>query len=527
MEHSSRPGPDCRIILKSNGCNPATTKGAEPGSFVAHPAQMTRLLRVALTLALTTLAGCSGGQGNTPPPDALVCEDGNPAPAGDRLAAAKRIWTLEAGGARTSVMQVVSDGDAIVVLGAFANGLELQGHSLSGAGLFAAWVDANGTVGRLDRIVNTDTASPDPFLAHSVEGAVLTPERLWVAIDFRDRVEIVGANATPTTLTAAGGAMAIASFDRSGTVHSTVVVQGEFERWLTRLSSREEGVLLTGSIGGFAGDGGVEVLDGSGFALTPSVGAFHPGHAVSLYLDEGGTADGWMVDGTAGSTLQTPGLIGDAGFIVGSFGGDASMEPASRFGPQGPTLASISADDDPAFDVFVGWANEAGAQWAQRIRRYGSHQLVPSAVHEGDLVVAVTGASDIGFQEGTRAEVQIEGQNAFARIDASGKLKWASAAPPIATLQVDECGLWGVARAWSPWVAQPGELDEIRIEIGENDLPPVLRLDRCGRVLAARTITDAPGLSALVPYRPGSWLGWGTRSAPDGVERFVLERIDW
>ena len=33
--------------------------------------------------------------------------------------------------------------------------------------------------------------------------------------------------------------------------------------------------------------------------------------------------------------------------------------------------------------------------------------------------------------------------------------------------------------------------------------------------------------AGLVPRRPGSWLGIGTRSAPDGAERFVLERIDW
>lgn len=419
-------------------------------------------------------------------------------------------------------MQVVSAEDTIVALGAFVNGLEIQGHSLSGAGLFAAWVRADGVVERLDRIANDAEPSPDQLLVNSIEGALLTPDRLWVAIDFRDELEIVGADAPPTTLTAAGTAMAVVAFERTGALRSTVVAQGDFQRWSTRLSSRAGGVLLTGTVGGIAGDGTVEILGGSGLTLTPTVGAFHPGHAVSLYLDEDGTTAGWMVDGTAGSTLQTIGLLGDAGFIAGSFGGDASLEPESRFGPEGPTLASISADDDPAFDVFVGWANETGAQWAQRIRRYGSPDLFGAIAHEGDLLVAIASASGIGFQEGTPSEVQIGTQHAFARFGADGTLKWARAAPPIATLHADDCGLWGVARAWSPWVAQPGEPDEIHIEIGEDDLPPILHLDGCGRVLAARTIADAPDLVGLVPRGPGSWLGVGMRS-----ERFILERIDW
>lgn len=470
-------------------------------------------------LGLAAVVACTKNAREAAVPEPRVCVPGVSEPAGNRLAAATRVWALEAGGATSSIMQLVSAEDTIVALGAFANGLELQNQSLSGSGLFAAWIRPDGVVDRLDRLADVASTS-------SIEGALLTPDRLWIAIDFRDQLQILSADAPPGTLTAQGDAMAVVAFERGGALSSAVVAQGDFQRGATRLTSRQGGVVLTGTLGGLAGDGGVEILDGSGFTLTPSVGAFSPGHAVALYLSENAPTVGWMVDGNAGSTLQALGLTGPAGFVAGSFGGDASSHPESHFGPQGPTLASISADDDPAFDAYVGWADETGAQWAQRIRRYGSADLFASAVYEGDLVVSVTGAGGFGFQEGTPNEVQLGTQHAFARFDASGALRWATAAAPIGTLQVDTCGLWGVARDWSPWVAQPGEPDEIRVEIGPNDFPPLLQLDGCGRVLAARTIVNAPNLSTVVPRSPRSWLGFGTRSAAGG-ERFVLERIDW
>lgn len=177
----------------------------------------TRNVLLWFPLALATLTGCVGGSDRAEIPEPLE-------------------W--EAGGASSSIMQVVSAEDTIVALGAFVNGLEIQGHSISGSRLFAAWVRADGVVERLDRIANDADPSPDQLLVNSIEGALLTPDRLWVAIDFRDELEIVGANAPPTILTAAGAAMAIVAFERSGAVRSSVVAQGDFQRWATRLSSR-------------------------------------------------------------------------------------------------------------------------------------------------------------------------------------------------------------------------------------------------------------------------------------------------
>ncbi len=466
-----------------------------------------------LLISWAAAGGCDARRATRPdlsPPPNIVCGE-TPPPVGERLAPASRGWSLDAGGGRSEVHRVTVAGEETILFGSYADTIVLDGNSLLGGGLFAVRVGANGNVSGLSRIATDPQAR--------VRAAAATPERLWLAISFVDQIEMADGNGM-RVLMSPGGGLALVALTPAGLLEYAAVARGSFPEWEdTRLTATDGGVLLTTTVAS-----SFEISGDFPLSLAPGVDAFYPGHAVWVHLEADATA-GWMVDGAAGSTLQAE--MG-GGYIAGRFGGDGLL--SAQFGSDGPGLTSVSADDDPAWDVFVGRADSAGARWVERIRAYGSPGPVAAASHEGDLVVAVTGALSVTFREGSPEQVDVSTQNAIARFAPDGALRWAHASAPIAALRDEGCGLWGVGALWSPWVAQPGESDELSIEFAPDDLPPLVRLDGDGRVLAARTISGAPGerdATVITPTHPGRWLLIANRPDASGAFRFTARVVGW
>ncbi len=127
---------------------------------------------------------------------------------GERVAPARRTWTLTAGGEESSIHTTALFGDAMVLLGSYSETLTVDSLSAAGGGLFAAWIDREGRAQRLERLAGRRDRSTYFVAAH------VHAERLWVLIHFEDRLDFQSAE----DVAIPGANHALVALDASGRV---------------------------------------------------------------------------------------------------------------------------------------------------------------------------------------------------------------------------------------------------------------------------------------------------------------------
>lgn len=495
------------------------------GPLISYGARMVAFLA---RLGLVTVAACSSSSdrqaGERGGADAALTACAGE-PAGATVAPIGRVRSIDAGGGASHVGVLAAADAGAVALGSYADSLELGDHALSGGGTFAAWLRDDATVDALARL------SPAPL---EVSAAVVTADgHLWLAAPFEDALEL-SVGPSPTTLVASGRAAALLALTADRRLARAVVIEGAVA--IDRLVANEAGVTATGELA--YGDARVD----DGALVLQASDADHSQLGLWLDVPLAGPVDGWLADGPAVSTFRA--LAGaPAGLLAGRFGGYGPV--TARFGPSAasPVLEAVSSDDDPAFDVVIGRADPDGALWAKRVRAYFSDlQLaVPAAVIDGELVVAIAASGyDVVFEEGAVDEARFALDRVYpyasplARYDVAGRLRWARESPGFAALVSDGCDLYGFAARGAleaAWVAQPGEADEVAVDLADG--LPIARLDGDGRVVAVRTLaTDEDDwtlarLTRLIAGpRPGTFL-FATSASTGEPRRARIEWLAW
>jgi hypothetical protein len=457
---------------------------------------------------LAVLLGAFGCSSTTSP--AEPAESAPDCAIGAELGSAREAWTLTASG-KSAVHASALFGGAVVLLGSYEAELALGDKTAAGGGLFAAWVDTNGQVARL-------VGLSEPSQRAGIAVARVHGDRLWLVVRFEDEV-VLRTEGGSTPIGATGTSHLLVALDSEGRIVEHWRVTGNLAD--IELASTPTSLIVTGSaydnVSLTAADAAVVS------ALEATEESFTRKHGFVFVLED--VAKSWLIDGSADSSIHAS--AAPTGYYgAGRFGGYGPL--SAKIGA-GPTLTSVSADDDPAYDAFVTHVGGSGPSWARRIRSYNSEMWLPSVGHAGDLVVAVEshGYATV-FDEGEPTEVRITSDKStfgvLARFGSDGKLRFAREVPPLDALHSDACGLSGAATTGpSAWIANEGKANEIKPEVSGGGQTLLVRLDEEGGIVGVRTPATPRGWM-VEPAWPSSWIAYD-RTNVDGP--LTVTRLDW